>query len=123
MWGLEYPLLFGIPKNKPELIDGRTRCAFTFADRAQSEAHFAAWVEALCRWKGVPTPQPRLEDRSRVVEAAGWRLELAPRPIAIEAPFDTEVFISTYRMPWRRDLWEGQPPGHETGWEDTQRHW
>jgi hypothetical protein len=45
MWGLEYALLFGVPKNKPELIRGRTRCAFPFLERQQAEAHFTHWIE------------------------------------------------------------------------------
>src|SRR5205085_3602234 len=24
--------------------------------------------------------------------------------------------------PWRCELWRGQPPGREEGWEDAQRH-
>jgi hypothetical protein len=33
MWDLEYLLLFGIPNNKIELLDGRSRWAFPFTSR------------------------------------------------------------------------------------------
>ena len=35
---------------------------------------------------------------------------------------DIDAFLELYSTFWRRDLWEGQPEGRETGWEDTQRH-
>jgi len=39
MLGLEYILLFGLPENKLELIDGRTRCRLPFATRQEAEMH------------------------------------------------------------------------------------
>ena len=34
MWDLEYLLLFGVPNNKWEILDGRVRWAFPFLARA-----------------------------------------------------------------------------------------
>jgi hypothetical protein len=51
MWELEYLLLFGVPGNKWELVDGRIRWAFPFFARDVAEAHFAAWSDTLRRWR------------------------------------------------------------------------
>jgi hypothetical protein len=94
MWGLEYALLFGVPKNKPELIDGRTRCAFPFLKREMAEAHFAAWTETLRRWKGVTErPTVRTEKRCQTVEVAELPARAGgPLPIDLRIPIDDEVF-------------------------------
>ena len=39
MWDLEHLLLFGVPGNKTEIIDGRGRWVFPFLERAEAEAH------------------------------------------------------------------------------------
>jgi Uma2 family endonuclease len=118
MWELEYLLLFGVPGNKLELLDGRSRWAFPFLDRQQAEAHFADWIETLCRWKGV-TDIPAVRKGRRLWKAKirGIRLELAPRPIDLRIPIDGDVFMTFYDSFWRRDLWPGQPPGRETGYD------
>ncbi len=123
MWGLEYALLFGVPNNKLELIEGRSRCAFPFRDRPTAENHFAAWTQTLCRWKSITHPPPvRKRHRSRVFEASGFRIELAPLPIDLRAPFDFDLFVAFTRLAWRRDLWPDQPHGCERGWEFAQSH-
>jgi Uma2 family endonuclease len=123
MWELEYLLLFGVPNNKLELIEGRSRCAFPFLEREQAEAHFAAWTEALCRWQGVVEPPPvRKGRRTWKVEVNGFAMELAPRPIDLRVPLDGEAFRTFYTCSWRRDLWPGQPPGKETGWDHFLGH-
>ena len=53
MLDLEYLLLFGVPKNKWELFDGRVRWAFPFLDRDIADAHFAAWADTLKHWRGA----------------------------------------------------------------------
>ncbi len=123
MWGLEYPLLFGLPENKLELIQGRTYCAFPFLEREQAEAHLLAWRDTLCRWKAV-SPPARVRKGARVwrVEAAGFTLNLHPLPINLNVPLAFETFRTFYSTGWRRDLWEGQPPGCESGWEPAYRH-
>ncbi len=123
MWGLEYALLFGVPNNKLELIEGKFRCAFPFLRRDQAEANFAQWVETLRHWKGVPeTPPVQKHTRTWKVETAGFMLELFPLPVDLHVPLDGEAFRAFYGSFWRRDLWSGQPPGRETGWEWFQRH-
>jgi hypothetical protein len=124
MWGLEYALLFGVPNNKLELIHGRSRCAFPFLDRQQAEAHLADWVETLCRWQGVAQPPAIRKGRKRWKAAVkGFVLELFPLPIDLRIPLDGDAFLASYESFWRRDLWGGQPPGRETGWEDFQPHY
>jgi Uma2 family endonuclease len=121
--GLEYLLLFGVPNNKLELSRGRSRCAFPFLKREEAEAHFAVWLETLCRWKGLTArPRVRKGDMWRA-EAAGCLLELAPRPIELRIPLDGDAFVAFYKSFWRRDFWGAQPPDRETGWEDVQRHY
>ncbi len=123
MWGLEYALLFGVPGNKLELMDGKSRCAFPFLDRAEAEAHFTAWIETLCRWKGVADrPAVRKGPRTWEVEAAGFVLELFPRPIDLDVPLAFQAFDAFHEAAWRREFWAAQPPGREAGWEWSQRH-
>ncbi|HEY7309796.1 MAG TPA: Uma2 family endonuclease [Gemmataceae bacterium] len=124
MWGLEYALLFGLPNNKLELFHGRTRCAFPFLTREEGEAHLEAWTETLCRWKNIaakPAVQKgRRKWRTRIEQ---FELMLYPRPIELWIPLDSEVLWTLDSSFWRRDLWEQQPRGRETGWEDRQRHY
>ncbi len=124
MWGLEYALLFGVPNNKLELIDGRSRCAFPFRSREQAEAHFAEWSDTLRHWKGVrTTPAIHKAPKQWRTEVQGFQLTLYPLPIDLRVPFDFDAFLTFDRSFWRRDLWSGQPIGQETGWEDRQRHY
>lgn len=124
MWGLEYALLFGVPNNKLELLEGKSRCAFPFRQRSDAEAHFTAWIDTLCRWKTITDPPPiRKKAKSRLFEAAGFRLELAPLPIDLRIPLDHELFRTFYKLAWRRECWPAQPQGCERGWECPQTHW
>jgi hypothetical protein len=68
--GLEYALLFGW--DKLELVRGKTRCAFPFVTRELAELHLSAWMETLCRWKGVNAPALSVPSgRNCKVQAAG----------------------------------------------------
>jgi hypothetical protein len=49
-------------------------------------------------------------------------MSLYPRPIDLRMPVDGAVFDALYFSFWRRDLWPGQDPGRETGWESVQQH-
>jgi Uma2 family endonuclease len=123
MWGLEYAYLFGVPNNKLELDRGRSRCAFPFQKRQEAEAHFQAWLETLCHWKGVdrlPASEEGLEGRQATV--AGMTLRLAPLPIELWTTLEFEAFETLYFSFWRRDLWDNQPAGREWGYENIQRH-
>ena len=62
MFGLEYPLLFGLPSGKLELSEGRSRCVFPFRTRDEGEAHLADWLQTLRRWTNGTCLRPR--DRS-----------------------------------------------------------
>lgn len=118
MWGLEYALLFGAPENKLELFDGRTPLSWPFPDRETAEAHFALWIETLCRWQGVSQPPDVQKTAEKwTAEIRGFVVELYPRPIRLEIPFKGDAFLEIHKSFWRRDLWPGQPAGRETGWE------
>lgn len=124
MWGLEYALLFGIPKNKVEILDGKSRCAFPFLVREEAEAHLTAWAETLGRWKqAAATPTVHRGKKEWRVEVQGFELTLCPQPIDLRLPLDVDTFLACYGFFWRRDFWGEQPAGHETGWEDQQRHY
>ncbi len=49
-------------------------------------------------------------------------MSLYPRPIELRMPMEMDVFEALYFSFWRRDLWPGQDPRKETGWESPQRH-
>src|SRR5262249_35471914 len=121
MWGLEYALLFGW--DKLELDRGRTRCAFPFSSRELAELHLAEWMETLCRWKGLSAPPPSFTSgKNCKIEAAGFELELYPRPIELQVPLETNAYLDFQQWFWRRDFWQGQPPGKETGWDFWAQH-
>lgn len=115
MWGLEYLLLFGLPKNKLEVLSGKTRCVFPFLTRTEAEAHFAAWLEHLARWRGVSLPEvvDRPPRREAVVDE--MVLALFPLPIELRVPINLDILHALEGPFARRDFWEGQPPGKETG--------
>ena len=128
MWDLEYLLLFGVPNNKWEILDGRVRWAFPFLARDVAQAHFAAWTETLRRWRsgGEPTVhETTTADGSQrsIVRFDGVEMSLYPRPIELRMPMDMDVFDGLYHSFWRRDLWPGQVPEDATGWESAQRHY
>lgn len=123
MWGLEYALLFGVPNNKWEILEGRFRCACPFLDRELAEAHFATWTRTLCQWQDVSTvPSVRKKPREWQVEVNGFAMTLYRKPIDLRIPLDCKVFEAFYRSFWRRDLWPMQPPGRQTGWDNIHRH-
>jgi hypothetical protein len=123
MWGLEYALLFGAPENKLELLDGRTPLVWPFPDREMAEAHLVDWTETLCRWQGVsPQPTVRKTASKWTVEVNEFILDLYPRPIHLEVPFQTDPYLKAHDLFWRRDLWPDQPSGWETGWESAHEN-
>ncbi len=127
MLGLEYLLLFGVPGNKWELIDGRIRWAFPFLERDVAESHFEAWTETLSRWQNAGALQAHSTTTAngspkQIIQFNGIEMGLYPKPIELRMPVDSEVFDALYPSFWCRDLWPGQNPGCETGWEWSQRH-
>jgi len=128
MWDLEYLLLFGVPGNKWEILDGRVRWAFPFLARDVAQAHFAAWTDTLRRWRNGVEPtahETTTADGSprSIVRFDGVEMSLYPRPIELLMPMDMDVFDGLYHSFWRRDLWPGQVPEDATGWESAQRHY
>jgi Uma2 family endonuclease len=121
-WGLEYLIVFGAPENKVEVFDGRTRLVFPFADRATGERHFAEWTAGLQRW--LAADPPRIEQREKEWQAdiGPATLTLFPRPIELRFPINIPADIKLSTAFWRRDFWEAQPPGRETGWDSQLRH-
>ncbi len=123
MWGLEYVLLFGIPKNKLELDRGRTRLVFPFREREDGEEHLASWTEALRRWKNIAAePAVRKGRRKWRIGMEQFELILYPRPIELWLPLDCDTMLTLESSFWRRDLWEQQPNGREGGWENRYNH-
>src|SRR5688572_23577149 len=106
MSGLEYPLFFGVPNNTRELNGASSRCVCPFLARDEAEAHFARWLETLCRWKGVANASDvRKGADGWSAEAAGFTLRLAPRPIELWVPLDSVAYETLYFSFWQRDLW------------------
>jgi Uma2 family endonuclease len=123
MWGLEHALLFGLPNNKLELVDGRTRLVFAFRTRAEGEAHLQAWTETLRRWKNIAgEPVVRKGRRKWRMQLEPFNLTLYPRPIELRIPLDCDAMLTLESSFWRRDLWEQQPRGRESGWENRYHH-
>jgi len=128
MWDLEYLLLFGVPNNKWEMWESRIRWSFPFCDREDAEAHFAAWADCLRRLRGCGAEATVRETTTdggstrRTVRFDGIEMSLYPRPIELRIHIDPGVFDALHRSFWRRDLWPGQDPGNETGWESSQCH-
>jgi Uma2 family endonuclease len=127
MFDLEYLLLFGVPNNRWEIIEGRSRWAFPFVSRDVAESHFALWAETLQRWRRATLAtvgESLTADGSprRILQCDGIEMSLYPRPIELRLPMDMDVFEAMYGSFWRRDLWPGQDSGKETGWESAQRH-
>ena len=121
-------MLFGVPGNKWEILDGRVRWAFPFLARDVAQAHFAAWTDTLRRWRNGVEPtahETTTADGSprSIVRFDGVEMSLYPRPIELLMPMDMDVFDGLYHSFWRRDLWPGQVPEDATGWESAQRHY
>jgi Uma2 family endonuclease len=49
-------------------------------------------------------------------------LKLYPRPIELRTPLETEAYLNLPHYFWRRELWDGQPPGKELGWSHWLEH-
>src|SRR5208282_4850051 len=97
MWDLEYLLLFGVPNNKWEILDGRVRWAFPFLARDVAQAHFEAWTDTLLRWRNGGEPRvhetPTADGSQRsILRFDGVEMSLYPRPIELRMPMDFDVF-------------------------------
>jgi hypothetical protein len=109
------------------MLDGRIRWAFPFLARDVAEAHFTTWTDTLRRLRDganatVLDTTTAKESARRIIRFAGIEMTLFPRPIELQVPINGEAFRSLHSSFWRRELWLGQDPGKETGWEGPQRH-
>jgi Uma2 family endonuclease len=118
-YGLEYALFFGIPKNRVELIHGRSPLVFPFDSRESAEAHYAEWIDTICRWKKADPPNINKTAMQWQANVAGFQIELFPRPIHFDVPIAEDAYLALHHTFNRRDFWPGQPAGLETGWD----HW
>jgi len=100
---LEYLLLFGVPENKVESLDGRTRVCEAFPDRAEARAHFETWASQLKRWQGER--QHRFE-----LSCEGCRVELL-------LPLNWAVHSNSQQLVYRPEVWPECPPGAGYGVE------
>lgn len=110
MWGLEYTLLFGVPNNKIETADGRSRWVFPFLNREQAETHFEKWLETFSRWKRATAQPIMISSCHWKTEIAGATMELFPRPIELFLPIAWEAFeglLETFHDP---QMWSGDWP-------------
>lgn len=118
MYGLEYAMVFGVPDNKVELLEGGSRWAFPFKSREQAELHFEAWLDTFCRWKQLDRrPTIRKSAKRWQAKFAGIRMEIHHKPIDMRFAIVPEAFRAFLYTFNRRDYWPGQPAGLETGWD------
>src|SRR5687767_4523361 len=100
MLGLEYGMLFGVPRNKIETWDGKSRWVFTFPSRDESEAHFHDWLTTLSRWKQADMPSVQKGSQPWRATAKDILIELYPRPIRFEVPIDWNAFEALIDTFW-----------------------
>jgi hypothetical protein len=103
VWDLEYLMLFGVPGNKWELIDGQIRWAFPFLDRDAAEAHFATWANTLQRWRGarradVHEATTASGSSRRIFRGGGFEMSLYPRPSSCSYQW-TRAFSGHFAVP------------------------
>ena len=122
-WDLEYLLLFGPPENKLELLRGTTPCSFPFRDRAEADAHFAAWSQTLARWQGVSDPPVEPIHGADGKRLGRFTLKQYRRPIRLDVPSEINAYHRASECFFDRSLWPDQPQGFEAGFESPQRHW
>ncbi len=109
MLGLEYILLFGLPENKLELTDGRTRCRLPFATRQEAEMQFLTWAETLARWQGLSAAPPIQYHRNGVWQSkiADFCLILEMRVITCEVPMSGDAVFEIKHRFWQPSRWPG----------------
>lgn len=93
-------------------------CVFPFRSRESAESHFALWPEQIGQWQGVKPGSIYRAPRNRwKIQIGDFTMTLCPRPTQLDVPVDCRAFEAIYESFWHRDLWPGQPPGMETGWD------
>lgn len=108
MLGLEYLLLFCLPENKLEFIDGYAKCLLPFATRQEAETHFLAWAETLARWQGLETVPPvhRVGHIWHVM-VADFHLMLEMRVIICKVPMSGDAVFEMDHRFWQPSRWSG----------------
>lgn len=105
------------PKNKVELLHGRTPCSFPFLDRGVADAHFTSWAAELARWQNVADPPARAGKGALVKRIGKFILEQYRRPIRLEVRSEWAVYEWAYISFWNRALWPLRPAGFERGYD------
>lgn len=106
MLGLEYALLFGLPENKLEIVDGKATCRLPFATLAEAEAQFDAWAETLCRWQDAGKPSVTLEDNVPTLTVNGFVLRRYRRVLELKVPLDDlDALERLESFGWDGDSW------------------
>src|SRR5688500_12534494 len=113
---LEYLLLFGLPENKTEVLDGRMRTVWPFLNLLEAERAFESWCAQLERWRG--TRRVSASDPPARAVIGGMSLKRRCRVIEMESPISVDVLRALHAAFWRRDLWDLPPepslPGHDS---------
>jgi hypothetical protein len=106
---LEYLLLFGLPENKTEIIDGLMPTLWPFETVDEDEAAVALWSAQLERlYSRRPKPH------------RSYEISRAARVVEARIPVDVEPFCQLTSAFWQEELWD-QPtrrdaPGYDSIW-------
>src|ERR1051325_7000586 len=104
--GLEYLLLFGLPENKTEIIDGRMRAVAPFRNLGDAEIAFDTWCCHIEHWRGVA---PKVAGGGHRVEFGGLKIERLCRVVEVQIPISVHGFLALHSAFWRRELWDLSP--------------
>jgi hypothetical protein len=107
---LETLFISGVPKNKVELLEGKTHCAAAFPTREEAERTFEHWLQTLARWKGAPAETERGPDAWNG-RCAGCELELSGRRLDAHIPLRGGAHFEFYHNFWDPLLWDAPRPG------------
>ena len=105
MIDLEYILLFGLPQNKLEILDGKTRVLLAFPDPQEAIAQFRYWLETLERWQDTPALPLSSEenDESRLI--GGFELYRDQCVVHIRLPIDSVMMFNNSELQYDRESW------------------
>ena len=108
MIGLEYLLLFGLPQNKLEVLDGKTRVLMAFPDPGEAAAHFQHWLLTLQRWQDSPAQlfegdEREQNDQSLLV--GSFELFRDNCVVHLRVPIDTALMLNNSELEYDREVW------------------
>lgn len=118
--GLEYLLLFGLPENKTEVMDGRMRTVWPFQELSHAERAFEAWCRQIERWREVAR-EPSSAGAHKT-DLGGITLSRFHRVVEMEIPIHVDTLCALQSGFWRRELWDLPPeddlPGYDSPWRN-----